>query len=623
MQEFTEATGPTTARSTLDHLIGNATRAPRATAIRRQHFNRWLRVTFEQFHDEVRQLAKGLAAAGIQPGDRVGIMSGTRYEWTLADYAIWYAGAIGVPIYETSSAEQVEWILSDSGAVGVFLESDRHRAIFDEVASHLPHVRVWVFEDNAVDHLQESGVVVGDDDLDARRDTLTADTIATISYTRGTTGRPNGCMLTHGNLVSAVESIGRALPAVFTPSASALLAAPLAHSFGRTAQLACIYAGVQFGHSSGPEHLLASMATFEPTLLLTLPHIVEAIFRSSVLQARASGHGGVLGLAARTAVEYGRRIDTGGASLPLRLRHAVLDRLVFNRVRAATGGRLTYVVTCGAALGEQLGNCLRGIGVTVLEGYGLTETCAAVVVNRPSAQRAGTVGKPLPGTSIRIEADGQILVRGPQVFAGYWNNRAATSAAMTQDGWLRTGDLATWDADGFLRITGRKQDVIVTSTGRNITPALLEDRVRAHALVSHCMLVGEGKPNVGALVTLDPQTLAAWLADHGRPTATCAEMASDEMVRTAIADAVREANRSVSKAESIYTFAIVEPGWTVEGGQLTPTQQLRRDVVRRECDSLIELLYTTPSPLAGAGQPPAAASARSEDRSPAPDGPAR
>lgn len=592
MQEFTQAPGPTpTASSTVEHLTGNAFRAPRATAVRRKRFDRWENVTFEQFHDDVRQLAKGLAASGVQPGDRVGIMSSTRYEWTLADYAIWYAGAVGVPIYETASAEQVEWILSDSGAVGVFLEDDRQRAVFDEVADQLPDVLVWVFEENTVEHLQEAGVVVGDDDLDARRDTLTSDSVATIVYTSGTTGRPKGCVLTHANLIFEAESVGRAMPELFTPEASTLLFMPLAHIFGRVIQLVSIYAGVQLGHSGNPEHLQPDLASFQPTFLLAVPKVFERIHHAAALQARASGQGRLFDLAVATAVDYGKRLDAGGPSVALRLRHAVFDQLVFGRLRDSLGGRVTYAISGGAALGERLGHFYRGIGITVLEGYGLTETSAAATMNRPSAFRIGTVGRSLPGSSVRISGDGEILIRGPHVFAGYWNNPAATAEALTPDGWLRTGDVGEVDTDGFLRITGRKKELIVTSGGKNVAPAPLEDRLRAHFLVSQCMVVGEGKPHVTALVTIDPQSLATWLSANGRPAATVEEMSDDQQLRAAIADAVRAANRSVSRAESIREFVIIAQEWTPAGGQLTPSLKLKRDVVCSEYEQQIESLY--------------------------------
>ncbi len=596
MQEFTETAvveAPTTG-SLIDHLTDNVAEAPHAVALRRKRLDRWDDITYKAFHEEVRGVAKGIAAAGVQPGDRVGIMSSTRYEWTLVDYALWYAGAVPVPIYETSSAEQVEWILSDSGAVGVFLEGPKHAAVFEEVRGSLPDVaNAWVFDKDAIDLLVEAGSSVSDADLDQRRATLTPETVATIIYTSGTTGRPKGCTLTHRNFMFEVDAVVNGLPDLFQTGATTLLFLPLAHVFGRAIQLGCIRGRVTLGHTADVTNLLGDLAEFQPTFLLSVPRVFEKIFNSAQQKARAEGKGRIFDIAAATAIEYSQALDNGGPGLLLRIKHAVFDKLVYGKLRAAMGGNVTHAVSGGAALGARLGHFFRGIGVWVLEGYGLTETSAASTVNRPDKTKIGSVGRPLPGTSVRIAEDGEILLRGPQIFAGYWNNAAATDEVLEADGWFHSGDIGEIDDGGFLKITGRKKELIVTAGGKNVAPAVLEDRLRANFLVSQCMVVGDGKPFIAALVTIDPESFPTWLASTGKPdTATVAEMVDDADLQAEIQSAVDEANKAVSKAEAIKKFVILPVDWTEDGGQLTPSLKLKRNVVMSQWKDDVEALYS-------------------------------
>ncbi len=596
MQEFTETAvvAAPTEGSLIDHLTANVAEAPHDIALRRKRNDVWHDVAFAAFHEEVRAVAKGIAASGVQPGDRVGIMSATRYEWTLVDYALWYAGAVPVPIYETSSAEQVEWILSDSGAVGVFLEGPRHVAVFDEVRGALPDVaHAWVFDKDAIDLLVDAGRVVPEADLDARRATLTPQSVATIIYTSGTTGRPKGCTLTHGNLMFEVDTVTKGLPDLFREGSSTLLFLPLAHVFGRAIELGCIRSRVTLGHSGDVTNLLADLAEFQPTFLLAVPRVFEKIFNSAQQKSRAEGKGRIFDIAAATAIEYSESLDTGGPSLLLRLKHGLFDKLVYGKLRSAMGGNVTHAVSGGAALGARLGHFYRGIGVWVLEGYGLTETAAASTLNRPDKTKIGTVGRPLPGTSVRIAADGEILLKGPQIFPGYWNNAAATDEVLESNGWFHSGDIGELDDGGFLRITGRKKELIVTAGGKNVAPAVLEDRLRAHYLVSQCMVVGDAMPYISALVTIDPESFPGWRASAGKEESVAvADLVDDPDLRAEIQSAVDEANKAVSQAEAIKKFAILPVDWTEEGGQLTPSLKLKRSVVMQQWADEVEALYT-------------------------------
>ena len=585
---------PPTSGSLVDDIVDNAQTAPQRVALSVNRGGAWVGVTSQQFLDQVKAVAKGIVASGVEPGQRVGIMSRTRYDWTVADYAIWYAGATVVPIYETSSAEQVEWILGDSNAVGVFLESAKNKKVFDEVADRLPDcTRAWIFDDGALDTLVAAGAGISDEELERRRATLNPESLATIIYTSGTTGRPKGCMLTHGNFMFEVDNIVAGMPQLFTvQGASTLLFLPLAHVFGRIIQLGCIHSGTRLGHAPDVKNLLGDLQSFQPTFLLAVPRVFEKVFNSAQQKATAEGKGNIFNTAAQTAIDYSKSLDTGGPGLGLKIKHKVFDRLVYGKLRAAMGGKIEWAVSGGAPLGDRLGHFFRGIGVTILEGYGLTETSAATTVNRPDALKIGTVGQPFPGASVKVAADGELMLAGAQIFKGYWNNPTATAEAIEPDGWFHSGDIGEIDDQGFVKITGRKKELIVTAGGKNVAPAVLEDRLRANWLVSQCMVVGDAQPFIAALVTIDPESFPGWLKQAGKPEgSTIASMTNDPDLVAEIQKAVDEANKAVSNAEAIKKFTILPEDWTEEGGQLTPSMKLKRNVVMKEYASEVDALY--------------------------------
>jgi long-chain acyl-CoA synthetase len=585
---------PPTSGSLVDDIVDNAQTAPQRVALSVNRGGAWVGVTSQQFLDQVKAVAKGIVASGVEPGQRVGIMSRTRYDWTVADYAIWYAGATVVPIYETSSAEQVEWILGDSNAVGVFLESAKNKKVFDEVADRIPDcTRAWIFDDGALDTLVAAGAGISDEELERRRATLNPESLATIIYTSGTTGRPKGCMLTHGNFMFEVDNIVAGMPQLFTvQGASTLLFLPLAHVFGRIIQLGCIHSGTRLGHAPDVKNLLGDLQSFQPTFLLAVPRVFEKVFNSAQQKATAEGKGNIFNTAAQTAIDYSKSLDTGGPGLGLKIKHKVFDRLVYGKLRAAMGGKIEWAVSGGAPLGDRLGHFFRGIGVTILEGYGLTETSAATTVNRPDALKIGTVGQPFPGASVKVAADGELMLAGAQIFKGYWNNPTATAEAIEPDGWFHSGDIGEIDDQGFVKITGRKKELIVTAGGKNVAPAVLEDRLRANWLVSQCMVVGDAQPFIAALVTIDPESFPGWLKQAGKPEgSTIASMTNDPDLVAEIQKAVDEANKAVSNAEAIKKFTILQEDWTEEGGQLTPSMKLKRNVVMKEYASEVDALY--------------------------------
>jgi long-chain acyl-CoA synthetase len=555
----------------------------------------WQDVTCAEFRDEVVALARGFVAAGIQPGARVGLMSRTRYEWTLVDYAVWACGAVTVPIYETSSAEQVEWVLSDSGAVACVVETAQHAALVDGVRAGLPQLRhVWQIEEG-LDGVVAGGSAVDPTEIELRRRGLNAGDVATIIYTSGTTGRPKGCTLTHRNLYANAANAIPVLDNILHPGATTLLFLPLAHSFARLIQNAVIQARVRTGHSADTKNLVADLQEFRPTFVLSVPRVFEKVFTGAQQRARADGKGRIFDAAAATAVAYSEALERPGRpGLGLRLRHELFDRLVYRRLRAAMGSRCFAAISGGAPLGERLAHFFRGVGVTVYEGYGLTETSPAAAVNLESAMRIGTVGRPLPGVTIRIDDDGEILISGDIVFQGYWNNPGATAEVLDADGWLHTGDLGELDGDGFLRITGRKKEIVVTAAGKNVAPAVLEDRIKAHPLVSQCMVVGDRQPFIAALVTIDEEALPGWLAGRSRPTtATAAELRDDPELRAEVQSAVDDANQAVSHAEQIKVFRILTRDFTEAGGELTPTLKVKRNVVQKEYADEIAAIYSS------------------------------
>ncbi len=554
----------------------------------------WRDVTCAEFRTEVVALARGLIAAGIQPGDRIGLMSKTRYEWTLVDFAIWAAGAVSVPIYETSSAEQVQWILADSGAIAVVVETAAHAATVAGVRDRLPEVNeVWQIADGALDRLVEAGASVGAGAVEERRHAAGAEDIATIIYTSGTTGRPKGCVLTHRNLYADAASGVAAMPELFLGEASTLLFLPLAHSFARVIQNSVVYARCRMGHAADVKNLTADLGEFQPTFVLAVPRVFEKVYNGARQRAHADGKGSIFDRAERIAVAYSEALDRpGGPGLLLRLSHRAFDRLVYGRLRAALGGRCGAAISGGAPLGTRLAHFFRGIGLTILEGYGLTETSPAIAINRYHALRVGTVGQPLPGVTVRVADDGEILVQGDIVFSGYWNNEDATAEVLDADGFFHTGDLGSLDDDGYLKITGRKKEIIVTAGGKNVAPAVLEDRLRAHPLISQCIVIGDRQPFIAALVTIDEEAWPGWLAKHGRPAESkVAELREDEDLRKTVQEAVDDANQAVSRAEAIRVFRILPRDWSEETGELTPSLKVKRNVVVKEYADEIAAIY--------------------------------
>ncbi|MFI6820822.1 AMP-dependent synthetase/ligase [Micromonospora sp. NPDC050187] len=553
----------------------------------------WTDVTCRQFRDEVVAVARGLVAAGITRGSRVGLMSRTRYEWTLFDYAIWAAGAVTVPIYETSSAEQAAWILADSGAVACVVETTAHATLVAGVSDRLPELdRVWQIDLGAVDELVTLGAPVDPREIERLRKEVRADDVATIIYTSGTTGRPKGCVLTHRNMYADIANAVPVLPNLFNAGASTLLFLPLAHAFARLVQIGVVHARATMAHCADTTDLVAELQEFRPSFVLSVPRVFEKVYNGARQKAQAEGKGRIFDRAEAVAIAWSEAQDRpGGPGLGLRAQHALFDRLVYRKLRAALGGRCRDAISGGAPLGARLGHFFRGVGVTILEGYGLTETSPAAAANLPDATRIGSVGRPLPGVTVRVADDGEILIAGDLVFQGYWRNDEATAEVLA-DGWFRSGDLGRLDADGFLSITGRKKEIIVTAGGKNVAPAVLEDQVRAHPLVSQCVVVGDRQPFIAALVTVDEEALPKWRDAAGLPaTATVDELRGHEALRAEIQGAVDAANRTVSKAEAIKVFRILPRDFTEATGELTPSLKVKRNVVHETYAAEIADIY--------------------------------
>jgi long-chain acyl-CoA synthetase len=580
-----------------DLLEARVTATPDRTVVERRLVTGgpWVAVTARELDAEVVALAKGLVAHGVVPGDRVGILSRTRYEWTLLDWAAWAAGAVPVPLYETSSAEQVLWILTDSGVSLLVVESAAHASTVAEVRADAPGVReVLIIDDGAIAALVEDGRGVPDEEIARRRGLAQLDDVATIIYTSGTTGRPKGVELTHGNFsVVTRNTVLRLAEVVDPPGSRTLIFLPLAHVFARFIEVMCIPGGVVLGHTSDTKNLLDDLATFKPTFVLSVPRVFEKVYNSAEQTAAASTTRlRIFRWAAATAITFSRALDAPtGPGWWLRLQHRLAAVLVYGKLRAALGGRAQWAISGGAALGERLGHFYRGLGLRVLEGYGLTETTAPATVNVPDRTKIGTVGPPLPGHAIRIAEDGEIELRGPCVFRGYHHNEAATAEAF-HDGWFRTGDIGSLDEDGFLRITGRKKEIIVTAAGKNVAPAVLEDRLRSHPLISQVVVVGDGRPFIGALVTLDAEGLPGWLTTHDHPPLTLEQAATDPAVLESIDKAVTRANRAVSRPESIRKFRILDGDLTIANGYLTPKLSIRRADVIKDFAADIDALYS-------------------------------
>ncbi|CAI9392116.1 AMP-dependent synthetase/ligase [Microbacterium sp. T2.11-28] len=557
----------------------------------------WRDITAAEFQREVIALAKGFAAAGIQPGDKVGFIARTTYEWTLVDFALFFAGAVMVPIYETSSASQISWILSDSGAIAVIAESEEHASRIAEIRGEVPLVReVWTMASGDLDDLRSRGAEVADEEIERRRNLAVGADIATLIYTSGSTGRPKGCVLTHSNFVELSRNSAKALSEVVTtPGASTLLFITTAHVFARFISILDIHAGVKTGHQPDTKQLLPALGSFQPTFLLAVPRVFEKVYNSAEQKAEAGGKGKIFRAAAHTAIEHSRLLQEG-KKVPLgtRIKFALFDRLVYSKLRAAMGGRVTYAVSGSAPLGARLGHFFHSLGVTILEGYGLTETTAPATVNLATKSKIGTVGPVLPGVGVRLADDGEIEVRGINVFKEYWRNPEATAATF-DDGWFKTGDIGSFDEEGFLTITGRKKEIIVTAGGKNVAPAALEDPIRANPIVGQVVVVGDQKPFISALVTLDPEMLPTWLANNDLPgDMPLKEAAKNAKVRAEVQRAIDIANKGVSRAESIRKFEILDSEWTEASGHLTPKMSIKRNVILTDFAAQIDDLYAVP-----------------------------
>lgn len=579
--------------SLTDDLVAHAQQRPDLVLFSRRATvgAEWHDVTATQFHEQVRRVAAGLIAAGVERGDRVVLLSKTRYEWTLIDYANWYVGAVTVPVYETTSAEQIAWIIDDSQARAAFVDSEAHLATVTEIQAGSPHLeRVWGFCNDDLELLIDSGREVDPADLETRRSEVTPPDLATLIYTSGTTGQPKGCALSHANFMFELGTAVDSLHELFDDQeAATLLFLPLAHVFARIIQVGCVKAGVRMGHSSDMNNLINDLGSFQPSFILAVPRVFEKLFNTSAQRAVADGKGRVFDRAAKVAISYSRAMDKGSPSPVLSIQHRFFDRMVYAKLRSALGDNCQFALSGGAPLGERLGHFFRGMGIPILEGYGLTETTAALTVNLPDDQKVGSVGRPMQGTTVRVADDGELWFRGGQVFTGYWRNDQATDEVF-EDGWFKTGDLGEIDDEGFVRITGRKKEIIVTAGGKNVAPSVLESRIRAHALIDQALVVGEGRPFIGALLTLDREQLTEWARQQGKPT-QLRELVKDPDLIAEIDAAVAEANNAVSRAESVRKYEILLDQWSEEGGQLTPSLKLKRNLVLRRYADKIETLY--------------------------------
>ncbi len=554
---------------------------------------RWVDLSAKDFKSQVISLAKGLVASGIQPGQAVAIMSRTRFEWTLIDFALWYAGAVPVPIYESSAPSQMEWILSDSDAVALFLETDEHLNRFEQIKAGAPLVRqVWKIESDAIQQLIKNGREVSNESIESKRKSSKLRDLATIIYTSGTTGKPKGCELTHRGFVELSKNATLELPQVVAEGASTLLFLPLAHVFARFIEVLCVHGGVKVGHQPDSKNVGPAMVSFRPTFLLAVPRVFEKVYNSAEQKAEAAGKGKIFRTAAYAAIAYSKALDTpSGPTLVQKARHKLFDLLVYKKLRAAMGGQVKYAVSGGAPLGARLGHFYRAIGLIVLEGYGLTETTAPAMIGRPDSLRIGKVGRVLPGTGIKIADDGEIWLRGNNILRGYWRNPAATAEAMEGE-WFKTGDIGELDDDGFLSITGRKKELLVTAGGKNVAPAPLEDPLRADPLVGQAVVIGDKRPFVAALISLDSEMLPIWLANNGADKGmTLAQAAKSPIVLAEIQKAIDRVNRHFSRAESIRKFVIIDKELTEESGHLTPSLKIKRDAVLRDFASAVNEIY--------------------------------
>lgn len=580
-----------------DLLVERAAKTPDLALYARDNGNGdWDDVSAAEFLKGVKALARGIAAAGIQPGDRVAIMGRSTFEWTLIDFACWFAGAVPVPIYESSSPSQMEWILSDSGSVALFVETATLEAKFEEIKTSVPGVKkVWRFDNSDLKVLAGSGGAIAEGEMELRRKRAQMSDLATIVYTSGTTGKPKGCELIHRGFVDLAKNATMELPEVVHEGTTTLLFLPLAHVYARFIEVLCAHAGVRVGHQPDIKVLQAGMKSLKPDFLLAVPRVFEKIYNSAEQKAESGGKGKIFRAAAHAAVAYSEALETKrGPGLALRAKHAVFDALVYKKLREVMGGNVRYAISGGAPLGARLGHFYRAAGLLVLEGYGLTETHAPHMIARPDAIRIGKVGQLLPGTGIRIAADGEIMLRGTNIFTGYWKNPKAT-AEVLENGWFHSGDIGKLDDAGFLQITGRKKELLVTAGGKNVAPAPMEDLLRANPLISQAVVIGDNQPFIAALISLDAEMLPIWLANNGGDkTMSVAQAAKSHIVLDELQRAVDKVNKTVSQAESIRKFKVIETELSEESGHITPSAKVKRNIVIRDFEPLIDDIYGQP-----------------------------
>jgi long-chain acyl-CoA synthetase len=573
-------------------LFALAEKDPKRAALAYRDGDKFVDVPLGEFAAEVRQLAAGLISLGIEPGSKVALHCSTRPEFTYFDYAIWAAGCVTVPIYETSSEEQVEWIIGNSEAVAVISETQEMKDTFDAVAAGIPTCEHSIVIDHGgFDHLLEAGKDIDPAQVDARWQAIKHDGLATLVYTSGTTGRPKGCMLSHHNFISTVRQVVAGMPDIFSEGNSTLMFLPLAHIFARIVEVGCVSSGVKLGYSTGVPQLVEELGMYHPTWVFSVPRVFEKVYNSAQHKAHADGKGKIFDYAAKISEEFSRQTQAGRVKPLIKVQHTVFDKLVYSKLRDVFGGQIKYAVSGGAALGERLGHFFMGAGIHVLEGYGLTETTAISTFNRPEATEIGSVGLPLPGTRVGIADDGEILLKGDHIMMGYYKNDTATAESINPEGWFHTGDIGELNAAGFLRITGRKKEILVTAAGKNVAPAVIEDRIRAHSLISQAMVVGDGEKFIACLITIDPDAFIEWAEENDKAGSTVADLVDDPTLRATVEEAIEDGNKAVSRAEAVREFRILPEDFTIDGGEMTPTLKLRRAIVMKKYAGTMEDIY--------------------------------
>jgi len=573
-------------------LLARAANAAAHPALAYRDGDRYVNIDTAAFADDVKEVAAGIVALGLESGTRISLFSSTRWEFTLFDYAIWAAGCATVTIYETSSAEQVEWNVGNSDSQMIICETEGMKEVFDTVADRVPDCsNVVVIDDGAVDQLKALATDETRAEVDRRIAAIDHGDLATLVYTSGTTGRPKGCVLTHGNFIWESRQLEVMAGELLSPSQRQLMFLPLAHIFARLVQVACISSGVTIYYSTGIPQLTEELAMTKPTWVFSVPRVFEKIYNGAKQKADSEGKGAIFDRAVNVAIDYSKGLDSGGPGLATRLQHALFDRLVYSKLRAVFGGEMKYAISGGAALGARLGHFFRGIGVVALEGYGLTETTAGTSLNTPTETRVGSVGRPFPGTSVEIADDGEVMIKGGQIFSGYWKNEPATKEALEPDGWFHSGDIGEIDDDGYVYITGRKKELIVTAGGKNVAPAVLEDRIRANSLISQVMVVGDAQPFIAALVTIDEESLPVWATANDKESSDLSDLIDDPDLNEAVQAAIDEGNQAVSKAEAIKAYRILPEDLTIEGGELTPTLKVRRAIVAKKYEGVLTDIY--------------------------------